>query len=88
MFRSFPGIGATSRNRVGGYIRLRKNSRLSPSQDSPGVGLGPSSREVEMIVLNEIAGFESGIYFVVLGGEGISKLAGKGLRQPRYSSRS
>ena len=67
---------------------VEKEQPVEPFAGFAGVGLGPGFPELEMIVLNEIAGFESGIYFVVLGGEGISKLAGKGLRQPRYSSRS
>ncbi len=48
----------------------------------------PRNPRREMIVLNEIAGFESAFYFFALGEEGITKLAGKGLRQPRYPSRS
>ena len=74
--------------RSGGTYSVVKEQPVEPFAGLAGVGLGPGFPESEMIVLNEIAGFESTFYFFALGGEGISKLAGKGLRQPRYSSRS
>ena len=69
-------------------IRSENEQPVEPFAGFAGVGFGPGFPEPEMIVFNEIAGFVSAIYFLVLDGEGISKLAGKGLRQPRCSSRS
>ena len=74
--------------RSGGTYSIVKEQPVEPFAGLAGVGFGSGFPELDMIILNEIAGFVSANYFLVLRGEGISKLAGKGLRQPRCSSRS
>ena len=49
--------------RVGGTDLIVKEQPVEPFAGFAGVGLGSGFRRPEMIILNEIAGFVSAIYF-------------------------